>query len=158
MHALWLMVVSVSSHGPQLTDSVGLLVGFCFSWVPVYFPQLLRKTPEFSLLFGWDLCVCYDQLLGGASQRTLMLIFCKHISVPLIVSRAGSLRWDGYQVGSGVGWLFPHFCSIFIPTHFVGRVNCGLKIFVIGLVSHSLHCESGLGLDSVHFSLHIPHC
>jgi hypothetical protein len=70
--------VSERPQGSRLVDALGLTVGSLSPPGPSVLPPTLPsiRLPELCLMFGCGLCICFSQLLGGASQRTVMLVSC----------------------------------------------------------------------------------
>ena len=63
-------------QGSRLVDTLGLIVGSVSFPGPTSLPPTLPsiRLLELCLMFGYGLCICFGQLLGGASQRTAMLV------------------------------------------------------------------------------------
>ena len=96
--------------------------------------------PKLCLMFClWDCASVPIPVLGEASLMTavLRLLSAKADSrKSLTMSEVGSLPWHGSQAGLIVGWLFPHYCSIFTPVHLVGRIHCRLEVLQLGWCSN----------------------
>jgi hypothetical protein len=69
--------VPESSQGPRLVDSVGLSVLFLFLSGPsILSPALPNESLNSIQCLAVVLCICFSQLLGRASQRTVTLGSC----------------------------------------------------------------------------------
>lgn len=107
-HANSLVGGSVSSS-PQrcrLLDSLGLPVeSLTSSGPPILPPNSSSRLPELCLIFccgSLDPCICFRELQGGASQRTVTpeTPVCNRKKVSSVVSGIGSCPWDGKM-----GWV-----------------------------------------------------
>ena len=64
----------MSPHGTRLFDSVGLLVVSLTLLVsPILSPIILQDSLSSACCLVVGLCICFDQLLDEASQKTVML-------------------------------------------------------------------------------------
>jgi hypothetical protein len=67
------------------------------------------------------------------------------------VLEVGSLSWHGSQAGPVIGYPFPQFQPHLYPCTSCKQDNLGVKVFVTGLVSQSLHWKSFLVTGVGHF-------
>ena len=105
VHALWLVS---QSQGSRLVDTVGLPVALSSPSVSSILPLTLPQgSPTFVQCLDLSICISLSQLLGRASQRTVMLGHVyKHNIASLIGSGFGAHPWDGYQLGLVTGHPF----------------------------------------------------
>ena len=106
------------------------------SWEPEGPPHLFLLSssgfPKLCLMFDC-VCICFHQLLGEASQMTVMLApVCKYSRVSFTVSGVGPLSWLGSQAESVFGQPSPQFLYYLYPAHSVSRTNCGSKVLWLG--------------------------
>lgn len=112
MYAFWLLVQSPRApKGPRQLNLLVFPVEFLSPNGPQFFPQLFQETPELHLMFGVCFGICFSQLLGGASQRTVKLSSCLQTYQSIIVSGIGACLWGGTHVGPVIGWPFPQSIS-----------------------------------------------
>lgn len=110
LHGLWLVVQSLSPHGPKSDDIVDLPA---LSLIPT---GLFILTSHTSLRFPE---LCFNIWLQVSSsvpiwfqmkalRRQLQeFLICMHSKLSLLVSGVTTFPWDGFQVGPVIHWLFP---------------------------------------------------
>ena len=127
-------------YGSRLIDSVNFLVVSLISLVLSVLPSLFHSISQ-ALAVG--LCICFYQLLGEASQMTVML-GCKDSTISVILSGVAVSQGMSLKLGQSLVSLFLKFCFIFTHVPLVGRKNCGSKILWLdwcpNLSTGSLFC------------------
>ena len=99
--------VSESCQGFRLVDSVGLPVEFLSCSGPSILLPIFHKSPDLWPVFGCGICICFCQLLGRASQRTVMLSSClqAHLTIMMLptLQKLDAPELGGYSQRRGVG-------------------------------------------------------
>ena len=103
--------VSVNLQGYRLIGYVGLSVEFQYSLGPsVLPPTLSQDSPSSISCVAVGLCICFHQLLGRASQRTVILGSCLQAKQRIINSVRDWFLPMGLKLGSqvwpAIGWPF----------------------------------------------------
>ena len=97
-------------------------------------PNSTIGVPDFSPMFGVDICFCLSQLLVGSLRgQTCQAPVYKHIIASGIVSSLGALPLDGPEVGLVFGPPFFQYLLYFCPCSsfrleqfWVSNLDCGL--------------------------------
>ena len=105
VYGFWLVAQSLSSLDSRLVDSIDLPVAFLSSPGPSVLTLTSSiRVPDLFLVFKWAICTCFSELLGRASQRTVMLgPVWKHNRLAVIMRViCFSIVWD---FNGAVYWL-----------------------------------------------------
>ena len=117
-----------------------------------------HKSPLASSTIWLSLCICFSQLLGRVSQKTVMLGLCLQVQQSIInIVRDWCLpmgwisRWADYWLAIPLVSTLSPICAVLAD-----RIYSGLKVLWVGWYSYLSTGESCLATWGGHFRFHMP--